>query len=95
VNRDDIGTRLRERRHKRVNWRDHQVNIEQEFRVGPQRCDDARPNCEIWHKVPVHYINMDEIGAGSFNGPNFFGKAREISGKDGRCDLNGLGHAPS
>ena len=81
--------------YQRIDWRNHQVNVERKFRVGSQRRHDARADCEIGNKVSVHHIDMDEICAGNFGRPNFFGKAREISGKDGWCDLNGLRHALS
>jgi hypothetical protein len=41
-----------------------------------------RAKCDIWHKMPIHDVNMNPIGTFRFNTANFFSKIGKIGRKD-------------
>jgi hypothetical protein len=63
VYRDDIGPGIGKRINIAFGLRNHQVNVEQQFRVRTQGFDDSGPDRQIGYEVTVHYIDMNQVGA--------------------------------
>ena len=87
MDRDEIGAGLRESVEIGIAGRDHQMHVEEEFGMRPQRRDDRRPDRDVRHEMTVHHIDMDPVGAGGGDGADFFAEIGEIGGQDrGRDD---------
>ncbi len=75
-------TRGSEFRNEGISIGDHQVDIERELRHFFQSFNDQRPYREVWHKMSIHHIDMQEIRARPFDRCNFICKASKIGGQD-------------
>ena len=47
------------------------------------RLDHQRADGDVWKKMPVHDVDVDPVGAGGFDGLEFFAQPGEISGQNG------------
>jgi hypothetical protein len=47
---------------------------------------DKRADGDIRHKMAIHDVDMNPVGAGRLNGLNFFAETREIGGQNGWGD---------
>src|SRR3546814_6953261 len=70
-------------------------------RMRTKRLHHGRADGNIGDEMTVHDIDMDPIAPGLINGANFLAQAREISGENGRGNLDramhhqGISHRPS
>ena len=64
MHRDVIAAGFRERLEIGIAGRDHQMRVEDLLRVRAQRLDDVGAVGNVGHKVPVHHVEMDPVGAG-------------------------------
>ena len=87
VNRDPVGARFGEGREQPARVVDHQVAVEEEFRVGPQRRDDRRTDREIRHVVTVHAVDVQQLRRVGDAG-DAGREVREISREHRRRDLH-------
>jgi hypothetical protein len=60
----------------------HQVHIERLLRRASRRFDNHRTDRDIRHEAPVHYVDMDPVGACLIDGTNFFAEPSKIRGQD-------------
>jgi len=47
---------------------------------------DQGADGDVRHKMAVHYVNMDNLGAGRLHRPYFLAETRKISGKNRWCN---------
>ena len=66
---------------------DHQVAVEEEVGVRAQRLHDRRADREVRHVVPVHAVDVQEIG-GRRDPRDVVGEVREVGGEDRGRDLH-------
>jgi hypothetical protein len=88
MHRDPVCAGIREGRDVVVRVLDHQVTVERHVHGLPQRRDHRRPDGDIWHKVAVHDVDVQERGS-AFDG--LFGvrsEPRKVSREDGRRYLD-------
>ena len=52
--------------------------------TGRSDLHDHRPHRQIRHKMAVHNVDVDAVGAGLFGFADLFAKTGEIGGQDGR-----------
>jgi len=90
---DPVGPRFRESVEKRIDRRNHQVDVERLGAVGPQRLHHRGPNGEVGDEVAVHDVDVDPVGAGLVDRAHFLAELREVGGQNGRGD-QGAGHRP-
>ena len=86
VDTDDIGSRLAEGFQIGVRRRDHQVDIERDFDMRTQGFDDIWAKRDVRHKMAVHDVNMQPIGACGLDGARLFAKLSKIRGQQRRSD---------
>jgi len=68
------------------------VDIEVHIRKGPpDGCAQRRPHCEVWDKVPIHHIQVEQIGALVQDQLAVLAKPREVCGKNRRRNQWSLG----
>ena len=89
VDREIVDPRLREGRHEMLRVGDHQMRIEGDLRQGPDRRDDGGPHREVRHEVPVHHVDVEQVGARVRGFLHLFAEPVEPRGQDRRRDLNG------
>ena len=65
---DVVAARLGEGLEIGVAGRDHQMRVEHLLGVRPHRLDDIRAVGNVRHKVSVHHVEMDPVGAGLVDG---------------------------
>ena len=66
--------------------RDHQVHVEHLFRVAANRLHHIRADGDVGNEMAVHDVDMDPVGAGGVNRPDFLAELGEIGGEDRRGD---------
>ena len=87
MNGDRIGAAVGESLHESVRLDDHQMHIQWN---GGQLCygfDNCRTHRDIGNEAPVHYVDVDEIGARILRLRHLLAQAREIGGQYRRSDL--------
>ena len=93
---DQVGTGLGKRRRQRIDWADHQVNINWHgltrcrFGVGLECLTNHRAEREVGHVMVIHDVKMNPVGAGRDHLTKLFTQAGEISRKNGRCNAKGF-----
>ena len=73
---------------KLVGVLNHQVAIERQFRMFPERGDDGRADGDIGDEVAIHHIDVDHGAATALGRGDFVGQAGEVGGKDGWNELD-------
>jgi len=74
VVRPRVGKRL----NKSARLVQHQMDIQQEVRHGPDFFDHDGPEREVRHEVAVHDIEVEEIGPGVLDPGDLIGQVGEI-----------------
>ena len=68
---------------------DHQMHVERHAGDPLQRGDDRRADRDVRHEVPVHHVDVNQVGAASFDPRDLVGQPREIGREDRRRDAHG------
>ncbi len=71
---------------------DHEMHVEHLLGPGPDAFDEARPEGDVRHEMPVHHIDMHPVAARFVDGADFLAEACEIGGEDGRGDKDVPAH---
>src|SRR5271154_6726524 len=77
-----IGARLRKIDKVAFRFDDHQVYIERLCCRATHRVHDRRTERDVRHKSAVHDIDMDPIGAGFVDCPDFLSEPEQIGGQN-------------
>ena len=85
---DDVGAGLGELGHVRVDRRDHQMDVEGQLGVRPQRLHHRRADGDVGHEMPVHHVDMDVVGPGLLDRAHLLPQPREIGREDRRRDTD-------
>src|ERR1700751_3785601 len=75
-------------RDKFIGILDHQVAIEGKTRDLAQRLDDRRSERNVRHKVPIHYVDMDDRATAALCSRNFVCETSKIRRKYRWSQLN-------
>ena len=86
VDGENVGPRLGEGVEELIDRRDHQMDVERLCRVRTQRLHDGGTDGEVRHKMAVHHVDMDPVGAGLIDCAHFFPELCEIGGEDRRSN---------
>ena len=62
-----------------IDGRDHQVDVERLLRVRPQRFHHAGADGDVGDEMPVHHVDVDEIGTRGLDRLDLRTQPREIS----------------
>ena len=92
VDGDDVGARFGESGDIGIDRRNHQMHVERERRMRPQRGDDARPEGDVGHEMPVHHIEMNPVGAGLRHRARLLAQPREIGRENRGRDDDAIRH---
>ena len=60
--------------------------------VRPDLADDGVAEGDVGHEVPVHYVDVEPVGAGGDGGAAGGAEGGEVGGEDGGGDFGGGGH---
>ena len=88
-----VGARLREYLDIRIDRRHHQMHVEGLFAMRPQRLHHRRADGYVGHKVPIHHIDMNPVGARRLDSLDLRPQFGEVGGQYGGSNQNGAGHA--
>ena len=80
MEQDVVGAGFGEGFDIRVNRLDHQVHVERQARMRPQRFQQSRAEADVRDEVAVHDVQMQPVGAGGLDRANFLSQAGEIGG---------------
>ena len=72
---------------------DHEVDVERQPGVRPQRGDDEDADRDVRHEMTVHDVHMQDIGSTLLADPGSPGEVREVSGEKRRGEFD-HGKAP-
>src|SRR5262249_33206128 len=86
VNGNDVGAGFGKSLEIGIAGRDHQVHVEHFLGVRTQRFHHAGTDRDIGHEVPVHYVDMDPIGAGVIDRAHLLAELGEVGGQNRRGD---------
>src|SRR6185503_1088911 len=89
MHRDHAGTGGNELFDVVVRLFDHEMHVERPSGDALDGADDRRADRDIWDEVPVHHVDVNQIGAAAFRGGNVTTEGREIGRQDRRRDLYG------
>ena len=64
--------------------RNHQMRIERQPGYLAHRFQHRHADREVRHEMPVHHVEMNQVGAGLFDPANLFAQAREVGGQNRR-----------
>jgi hypothetical protein len=78
-----------------IDWRNHQVHVERFGCMGLERPHDLRANGNVGHKMTIHYIDVDKVGACPFNRLDLCAQPREIRGEQRRSNAWTLPRHPA
>src|SRR5260221_10098885 len=70
----------------------HQMNVEKLLRHTAHGFNHHRPKGDVRHKIAVHDVQMEQVGASGFGFADLFAQLCEVSSKDRRRNLKGKGH---
>ncbi len=79
-----VGARIEEQGDEVPRPLDHQVDVQGEPGGFPERSDSLRPEGQVGHEVPVHDVDMDQVGAGLLGHLHRLAHLGEIGGQDRR-----------
>ena len=77
-----IGACLRKIGKVALRFDNHQVYIERLCCRATHRVYDRRTERDVRHKSTIHDIDMDPIGAGFIDRPDFLSKSEQIGGQN-------------
>src|SRR3954454_14251527 len=80
--------RIGEIRDVSVGIRDHQMHVQRKLGYLPDRSDDWGTNCNVGHKMSIHYIDVQQMGARLFHLPYVFPKRCKVCREDGGLNAN-------
>src|SRR4030095_4924950 len=66
----------------------HQVDVQWKFRDLFDGLDDWRTDGNVWHKVSVHHVHMEELRARFLHLADVLAQGGKIRGEDRRRDAN-------
>ena len=89
---DDIGPGGGEIGDIGIDRTNHQMHVEGQVTVAAHSLDHVRPERQIGHEMTIHHIEMDVIGAGVGDRPDFSAQTSEISGENRGGDTDRLLH---
>ena len=78
VDRQVIGARIHEPLDEGFWVGHHQVDVEGQLRDFPQRFHDGWPNGEVWNKVSVHDIDVQEVSPTSLDARHLISQMSKI-----------------
>ncbi len=82
-----VGAGIGETREQRARVVDHEVAVEEEVGVLAQRLHDRRADREVRHVVPVHAVDVQQVGDVG-DARDIGGEVGEIGGEDRGRDLH-------
>ena len=88
---DEVGAGLGEGLQIGVGRGDHQVHVEGDGGVLPQRLHDHRAEADVGDEMPVHDVEVQPVGAGGGDGARFLAQPGEIGGEERGGDSDGTG----
>ena len=86
VERDPVGPGLVEQGHKGAGVLDHEVDVDGQAGFAADGRDELGAEGQVGHEMPVHDVDVDEIGPGLLGQPDGLAEPREIGGQDRRGD---------
>ena len=95
---DDVRARIGKRLNIFLGFDDHEVNVDHALGGGADGLHDEWADRDVRHESSIHDVDVDPIGTGLADGPDFSLKAAKISRKNGGGDsewLCGAGHGSS
>ena len=92
MDRDDVGARLGEGLKIRIDGRDHEMHVERLLRPGPDALDEARPERDVRHEMPIHHIDMNPVASGVVDRADLLAEAGEIGRQNRWGDQDGPAH---
>src|SRR2546422_6863233 len=95
VHREVVDPRVRERLHEVLRMGDHEVGIERHLRQRANRLHECGSHRQVRHEVPVHYIDVEHVGARLRGLDDLLPEAVESRRQDGGGDLDATGHRRS
>jgi len=95
VDGDRIGARLHEALDVLLGLGDHEMRVERQLRDLAQRFHHREADRNVGHEMPVHYVEVDQIGARLLDAAHLLAQAREVGGKNRRRKLIGNFHVAS
>ena len=79
VDRDEIGARGGKRLHGCLCRLDHQVDVQRQTGMRAERPDDGGAEGQLRDEMPVHHIDVNEVGARGLHGPRLASQRGEVS----------------
>ena len=79
---DRIRARFGEGVEKRVDGRNHQMDVERLAGVRAERLHHCRPDGQVGHKMAVHHVDMDPVCAGAVDRAHFLAEPGEVGRED-------------
>jgi hypothetical protein len=76
VNGEQVGSGLGVRPDEHLRVVDHQVDVQETVRYGPQRLQDGQPVGDVGNVVTVHDVNLEPLRARCFGLAHVFSKMR-------------------
>ena len=83
-----VGAGVGEQRQEHLRVVDHQVAVEEQVRVRPQRLHDRRPDRQVRHVVAVHAVDVQQVGGGC-DPRHVVGEMGEVGSEDRGRNLHG------
>ena len=90
-----IRARLRELLEEAQRIRHHEVHVQGKRCELAHGADQDGAEGEVGHELPVHHVDVQEIGARARDGPDLILQPREIGGEDGGTDAMEPGFGPA
>ena len=82
------GPGVDERLHETIRFLDHQVDIEGDRDHSFERTDHRDADRQVRHEVPVHDVDVNEVGPSAFGRGNLCPELREVGCENRRSDLD-------
>ena len=92
VDGDDVGAGLGEGGDEGIDRRNHQMDVEGERTVRPQRPDHLGTERKVGDEMPVHDVDVDAVGAGLGDRPHLLAELRVVRRQDRGGDANPARH---
>src|SRR5512146_1638408 len=89
---DAIGPGIRKIFHVVIDRRNHQMDVQRLFGVGPYRPNDRRTDRNIGHEMTIHNVHMDEISTGRFDSRYLRSELCKVSRQYRRRNADSVGH---
>ena len=75
---DDLGTGIGESAQIGIGGRNHQMHVKGLRRQRPDGFDNIGAKADIGNEMPVHDIEMDQVGTSAVNGFHLFAQTGEV-----------------